>query len=647
MIDTAQTQSQRAVDLKIPVMVQIGRKLHALLPEVSFEWLRASLEFQLRLLLRQLGLAGTPVVEARHADIERVLHIIVHGRSHAFPPRLIQRVWTALTPQPPPDEEKHGDVYFADWLTLHLKPNAATADKSALPAPAEFLARLAVEAIRLRPSCLVGEAQAERFAQDCAVFYPNTANGTAWRPVLQKLLEMGVAATDKERIAPLLGTDAAADTLEPDVFEPIYNRLRAQQVELHIHPNYFSDLVPAEAAAFLNVMPQNTPARQQPTTSQASRGNDTASGEPFDASKPLPEARMPVSSSEADLLNMLRDGLFYELGLVVPPIVFVLKERVAYGMFVVRINDRVTLPQVGLAPGEVLMNETPQKLRQSGIEATRVARNPASDRMCSVVPAGVEKQLKGVTVWQPFGFIVLAIAAECRACAGLLLSAEDVECQLARLEEAFPTLVHAALARYAPAQLTAVLRRLLTEGVSIRNMPALLDRLLQVDLVVADERELILFDDRLPVPVPVADQRPTTVDACEFVRHGLKDQLSHQHTRGESTLKVLLLSKSLEAKLVASRFALDGATAPTPLRDDEADALRKAVWAQLALLEPGALKPALLTASVERPALRAVLEPEFPELAVLSYGELARELNIQPIGRVDVLQPTTDGTVYP
>ena len=53
----------------------------------------------------------------------------------------------------------------------------------------------------------------------------------------------------------------------------------------------------------------------------------------------------------------------------------------------------------------------------------------------------------------------------------------------------------------------------------------------------------------------------------------------------------------------------------------------------------GAKPPVILTISEVRRYFRKIIELEFPQLAVLSYQELAENLRIQPIARVSVSKP--------
>jgi type III secretory pathway component EscV len=44
----------------------------------------------------------------------------------------------------------------------------------------------------------------------------------------------------------------------------------------------------------------------------------------------------------------------------------------------------------------------------------------------------------------------------------------------------------------------------------------------------------------------------------------------------------------------------------------------------------------ILTSEGVRPSVRRLLEPEFPDLPVLSYAELRPDVNVQPVARIPV-----------
>ena len=68
---------------------------------------------------------------------------------------------------------------------------------------------------------------------------------------MRTLLDLGVSATDRERLAWLLTKNAAAKVSASETIEPVFDRMLAGQIEVHLHPDYFNRIVPPEDAATL------------------------------------------------------------------------------------------------------------------------------------------------------------------------------------------------------------------------------------------------------------------------------------------------------------------------------------------------------------------------------------------------------------
>jgi type III secretion protein V len=215
----------------------------------------------------------------------------------------------------------------------------------------------------------------------------------------------------------------------------------------------------------------------------------------------------------------------------------------------------------------------------------------------------------------------MACARTVRAQAASLLDVELVESEIAQFHGAFPELAAALVETVSAAHLTGVLRNLLEEEVSIRNLRAIAERIVAYDEIAGDWSKFIVFDDRQQV---VAGDGAARLAGCtQHARTGLKRYLSHKYTRGQNTLLVYLLDPDFDAQLAAAgdNDALTGA-------------IRAAVREELGAAPATLQSPVILTTTTLRARLRRLLAPEFPRLAVLCYEELSPDLNIQPLARL-------------
>jgi len=219
------------------------------------------------------------------------------------------------------------------------------------------------------------------------------------------------------------------------------------------------------------------------------------------------------------------------------------------------------------------------------------------------------------------------------------LGMDDVEENLALLDDVFPALVSATLERFAFAELTRVLRGLLREGVSIIDLRAILERLLQFDSVVVDPYQAIVFDDRLTISPDTEFPSAPWRRLMAFARtgSGLRNRLTDEHGTGfpvRSHVPVIELDQQVEIRardVVAANEWRSASDTRTQQRRYEETGDEVLSLVRGALDEAPAIErpPALLVQSEDtRVAVRELIEGELPELAVLTRSELRTDVTI-------------------
>jgi type III secretion protein V len=310
--------------------------------------------------------------------------------------------------------------------------------------------------------------------------------------------------------------------------------------------------------------------------------------------------------SSLESFPLLRDGLFVELGLPLPPFRFRHDASLRPNGFAVRINAVWTMPRIGLPIGSIFVNDTVERLDVLRVEAEE-ALNPATGQPGSLVNAEHGEALEGVglTTWDPLGFLVLTLAAVVRRNAHVLMT-RDVAAKMARdVGWVFPFLGDVAQKNVPDDLLAPVLRELLRDGVSLRNLRRILELLLRFDS----------GESRGP-------------DRITFVRAGLADATAHKVARGTDTIVVYLLDPEIEAAVAEFSEAVG------PARESLADRVASALRSELEYLPTTAQVPALLTQDELRRPVRELLRHEFPRLTVLGFGDLPPSYNVQPVARV-------------
>jgi type III secretion protein V len=199
--------------------------------------------------------------------------------------------------------------------------------------------------------------------------------------------------------------------------------------------------------------------------------------------------------------------------------------------------------------------------------------------------------------------------------APLFLGIQDTTNLLTRASLDAPDVVKEVL-RALPVQRVAdVLRRLVGEAVSIRNLRDILEALSE------------------------AGQRDKDAHALtEFSRIALRRQISHQ-AAPDGQLPAVLLEPALE-DLLRQAVRVTGGVAQLALDPDTARGIAAAITASIGQRRPRAL----ITAIDVRWHVRKLIEPECFDTPVLSYHELMPTLQLDVLDRVGVPTPMLEAS---
>ncbi len=298
-------------------------------------------------------------------------------------------------------------------------------------------------------------------------------------------------------------------------------------------------------------------------------------------------------------LNRLRDELFVELGVRIPGI------RVrTQATYLSEGRYRILIDEVPAATGEVRTGQLyalspPEELGFLDVDA-QPALEPATGRAISRIPEACRSRLElaQVEVRRPGELITEHLHAVLRSRAAVLLGVQEVQGLLEGLEQQAPALVKEALQKVPLPLLTEVLRKLVQEQVSIRNMRILLEALV----------------------APATEGDASAL--AERCRQALHRYLSHKYAPS-GPLYAYLVDPGVEEALRSG-----GPRGPLPEPERVA-----AILEGVRRIAHGG-KAVLLTAPDVRRTLRRLCEGAFPEVAVLTYAELEADLQIRPLGRL-------------
>jgi type III secretion protein V len=221
-------------------------------------------------------------------------------------------------------------------------------------------------------------------------------------------------------------------------------------------------------------------------------------------------------------------------------------------------------------------------------------------------------QRAGIRFWTGLEVIILHLSKFYRQYASEFIGIQEVRAILEFIEKSFPDLIK-EVTRLVPLQkLTEILRRLVQEQVSIKDLRTILEALSEWGQTEKD-----------------------TVLLTEYVRSSLKRYISYKYSLGQSVLSVYLLDPEIEDMV---RGAIKQTSAGSYLALDP-DSVQLILHSMRNTIQPtpaGGQPPVLLTAIDVRRFVRKLIEGEFPELSVVSYQEIVPEIRIQPLGRVQL-----------
>ena len=232
------------------------------------------------------------------------------------------------------------------------------------------------------------------------------------------------------------------------------------------------------------------------------------------------------------------------------------------------------------------------------------------------VPARVVVLPEGVDDAQAVATVTEAATEILRARAADFLGLAETQRLLDELEQFAPATVRNVVPK--PLNLTLltdILRRLVEEGVSIRDLRAILEALASVATTEKDPLNL-----------------------TELVRSHLRRALTFRLTRGANQLGVVLIDPIIEdtvrravTRTPAGAFLT---LAPAAARDVVAS-LRRAAG-EAVTQGPAGSSPVFLTQPDIRRFVRKLVENELPDAVVVSFAELLPEVTLRPFARANL-----------
>lgn len=369
----------------------------------------------------------------------------------------------------------------------------------------------------------------------------------------------------------------------------------------------------------------------QAGTGGAKSGSAGASGEEMSPVATLPPlslelgyALVPLVDKEkgAELLERvtrIRKEQALDLGLVVPPI----RIRDSMAIDSEEYSFKIRGIEVGRARlklGYYMCLNTGNVPRDKELKGERT-RDPAFGMEALWIPEDrrVEAEKAGYAVIDPPTIIATHLTEIIKKHAAEILTRQEVSTIMSKIKETNPVVVDEVLTgehKYSYGEIEAVLKNLLEEQVSIRNMVTILETL--------------------------ANFAPLTKDPyflTEKVRQSLGAQICLQYADDQKVLHVLRLSQSLSEKLLEHKFEQPGQKPMVGFDPVDGRKYIDVMSSSIAAVRDRNYLPIVLCVDEVRQLVKSSTEREIPGLVVISISEVMSaggDIKIETIGDIDV-----------
>ncbi len=327
---------------------------------------------------------------------------------------------------------------------------------------------------------------------------------------------------------------------------------------------------------------------------------------------PLIDPSTESGKAFSNTLAELRNTLYHETGVPYPPIKVFSKPLGSPGAYHLILNE-IPAATGQLRADLVLVGASQRDVAIYGIKGEET-RNPATGRPALWLPREHTESVRAlrITLWQPHEVLLLHLGHFLRSNAAEFLGVQETQWLASKVKEIFPSLVDEVTPKPISYQtLTEVLRSLVKERVSIRDLKSVLQSLSEVGRAISDPVELV-----------------------EHVRAGLKRPISFQASEGKSTLYVYRLDTEFEEMFRNSiRYGASGQQ--ISMESAMISQVRAAVQSVIGNLPSTAQRPVILTDKDIRPFVFQILQSHFPDLTVLSFDQISPQIRPQHLAFID------------
>ncbi len=325
----------------------------------------------------------------------------------------------------------------------------------------------------------------------------------------------------------------------------------------------------------------------------------------------IPLADVNQGGDLLDRVVMIRRQIALELGCVVPMIRLRDNIQLNPNQYLIKIKG------VPISEGEILFDH--YMAMNPGYVEEEITGIPTFEPSFHLPAIWITESQReraeslGYTVVDPPSIIATHLTEVVRNNIDSLLTRQDVQNLINNVQEANTTLISELVPKLLTVgEIQKVLQNLLREGISIRDLITIFETL--------------------------ADNATTTRDTdvlTEYVRQSLKRAISNKYFPSNEMTSVVTLDPKIEQEIMGSvKQTEQGAyinLAPEKMQD-----ILNSVKDEVDKMEELGKNPIIVTSPIVRMYFKKITSEQFRDLTVISYNEIAPDVELQSIGMVTV-----------
>ncbi len=322
------------------------------------------------------------------------------------------------------------------------------------------------------------------------------------------------------------------------------------------------------------------------------------------------------NEQDGDLLNritLIRKQQALSLGIVIPPIRIRDNIQLKPQQYIIKIRGNEVASGELHIGNYLALDPGTAKGELQGIQT----KEPTYGLPAVWVPTNMKEQAekKGFTVVEPAAVLATHLVEVLKQNAYNILSREETKTLIDNFKKLNATVVEELI----PNLMTyggvhKVLQKLLREGIPVRDLGTILETL-------ADYAGLSKDPDIL----------------TEYVRYALAPTITHKYQDEDGKIYALSLDPTLEKMIADETNKQQGIkTAALALPPNVLNQIYQQVNQHVQEMQSQGRQPILICSPTVRATMRKLIEPVLPQLAVISYGELLVNVEVESVGMIHI-----------